>query len=248
MRIVTKYAMLAFLAASFIALNNCGNQSGTTSEPGNGTEQNGPASDLAIYGASAPLGYQGVVAYPGIPEPLPVFPVETNCSNGVDDDGDGLKDCMDDDCQVWPRCSQFGPPLEELYDSRALTVYPNGIIVPEDVVFLKARGVDDDDGFGWLRTNFFPTTTTDCWVDPRRSNPYFNIPLGEALINGPDGAIGPQLFPDQAVAFWGPRAGLIDLCGFSTELLFHPMDDDNGGGGGRGNDHDRDSDHRHHER
>jgi hypothetical protein len=44
------------------------------------------------------------------------------------------------------------------------------------------------------------------------------------------------LFPDQAVAFIGPRAGLINECEFGTDLLFHHMDDDNNAGAGAGGD------------
>src|SRR5579871_2175341 len=132
MRIVTKFAMLALLALSFIALNNCGHQSGSTSEDFT-ADENGPAADYAIYGAAVPLGYQGIGYYPGLYAPgAPLVPVETDCTNGVDDDGDGFKDCSDDDCQVWPRCSEFGPPITELENSRARTIYPNGILVPED--------------------------------------------------------------------------------------------------------------------
>ena len=30
---------------------------------------------------------------------------ETNCTNGVDDDGDGLRDCQDDDCAAAASCN-----------------------------------------------------------------------------------------------------------------------------------------------
>lgn len=221
MRIVTKYAMLALFSASFIALNNCGNQSGSTSDVAGSQEVNGQASDYAILGG-------GPIGYPTLAGVGPLVPVEINCNDGVDDDGDGYTDCWDTDCHVHPECSEFGPPLEEIINERTLTVYPNGLIVPEDIALLKARGYDDDDAHGWLNNQFFAgRRLKDCWIDPRQQDPYFNIPLGEALVAGPEGPIGPQLFPNNAVAFYGPRAGLIEECEFGTDLMFWHIDDDN---------------------
>jgi len=104
---------------------------------------------------------------------------------------------------------------------------------------LKARGFGSHK-FGHRNNLFERTNTRDCWVDPRRQNPYFNIPPGEALINGPDGPIGPQINPNAAIAYWGPRAGLINLCGFSSDIMFFHRDDDNGG-----RSHERESHHDH---
>lgn len=236
MRTITKYAMLALFTTSFIALNNCGNRSESTSEqqPIN-QEQNGPASDFAILGTSI-VGYPPLTGYPALFGPF--LPVEIDCNDGSDDDGDGLTDCMDNDCHVHPECSEWGPPLEELVNSRALTVYPNGIIVPEDVVFRNERGNDDDDADGWINNNFFDFDPSDCWINPLAQDPYYHIPLGEALVAGPNGPIGPQLFPSYAVAYFGPRAGLIEECEFGTDLMFRNFDDDNGSASDFGGDDD----------
>jgi hypothetical protein len=216
--------MLVLFMTSFIALNNCGHQPGSMSEQAISPEQNGPASDFIVL--PGPPG-----GYPGFFDIGPVIPIETDCDNGVDDDGDGHPDCSDTDCQVHPQCSEFGPPLEGLINDRTLTVYPNGIIVPEDIVLLKARGADDDDPNGWWRDRFFEGhETRDCFVDPREVDPYFFIPLGEALVAGPYGPIGPQLTPG-AVAYYGPRAGLIDICGYGSDIFELGWDDDNGDGG-----------------
>lgn len=233
MRIVTRYAMLALFLASFVALNNCGNRSGTTSDTVINHDQNGPASDF-IFLPGPPAGYPDIYGFG------PFDTVEIQCENGVDDDGNGLTDCEDDACHVHPECSEWGPPLEELINGRGLTVYPNGLIIPEDYVVLKGRGADDDDAHGWQRDNFFPSHQGDCWIDPKYDDPYYNIPLGEALVAGPDGPIGPQLFPPFAVAHFGPRAGLINECEFGTDIMFHHMDDDNGAGAGAAGDTDDD--------
>lgn len=235
MKLVTKYAMLVLLTTSFIALNNCGSHS--ASEPEYSAKENGPASDYAAILGAPLVGYPNLV--PGLAEELPLVSVEIDCNNGVDDDGDGLEDCYDNDCHVHPECSQWGPPLEELINERSLVVYPNGLIVPEDIALQKARGADDDDlSNGWLNNQFFATGQKDCWVTPREMDPYWNIPLGEALVAGPLGPIGPQLFPNSAVAFYGPRAGLINECEDGADLMWHHADDDNGAGAGAGGDSD----------
>lgn len=226
--IMTKYAMLVLFSASFIALNNCGNQSNSSEDQAYKAEQNGSASDLAII-ASPPAGYP---AYTGAV--LPAESVETSCGDGVDNEGDGLTDCEDNDCAIHPECSQFGPPLEELDNGRALTVYPNGILVPEDVVFLKERGADDDDQHRWNRTNFFPSAFKDCWIRPLEQDPYDFIPLGDPLVAGPAGPIGPQYGAVPAIV--GPRRGFINECEEGTGLFEAHMDDDNGDGAGAGGD------------
>lgn len=226
--IMTKYAMLALFSTSFIALNNCGNQSNSSEDQAYKTEENGSASDLAIL-ASPPAGYP---VYKGVV--LPIDNVETMCVDGTDDDGDGLVDCADNDCHIHPECSQFGPPLEELENSRSLTVYPNGILVPEDVVFEKTRGADDDDQHRWNRSNFFPASITDCWIRPLEQDPYDFIQLGHPLVAGPAGPIGPQFGAVPGIV--GPRRGLINECEEGTDIFEYHMDDDNGDGAGAGGD------------
>jgi hypothetical protein len=225
--IMSKYAMLALFSASFIALNNCGNQSNSTEDASYKPVENGSASDLAILGAPGYPVFTG--GY------LPILSVETACGNGVDDDGDGLTDCGDNDCHIHPECSEFGPPLEEIDNSRALTIYPNGILVPEDVAFLKTRAYDQDDQHGWNRTAFFATSIKDCWIDPLMQDPYNFVALGEPLVAGPQGPIGPQLLPPVAPVI-GPRRGLINECEEGTDLFEFHFDDDNGDGAGAGGD------------
>ena len=179
-------------------------------------EQNGSAADLAILG-QPPFGYQvapGIVA--------PIFNIETACYDGWDNDGDGLVDCQDDDCSIHPECSEFGPPLPDIRNSRSITIYPNGMLVPEDVAFLNTRAARADNYFGV--NSFFPYNGKDCWISPKHQDPYYNIPLGEPLVVGPDGPIGPLLNPNAPAAFFGPRAGLINECGWGEELIFHNWD------------------------
>lgn len=210
--------MLALLTTSFIALNNCGNQSGSTSEKATSENQNGPAADYAIL-PGPPLGY------PGVATVLPATPIETQCFNGVDDDGDGLPDCMDPDCSVHPECSQWGPPIPGLTNSAALTVYPNGLIAQEDVVFLGKRGFGNNH---WTRTQLFERNNSirNCFIDLRQADPYYFVPMGEALIASPEGPVGPQLIPSQAVSYFGPRGGLIPICNVDADILMFPNRDD----------------------
>jgi hypothetical protein len=225
MKIVTKSAMLVLFFASLIALNNCGKQSETitseeiVSQPASETASE-TAADYAILGG-VPLIYPNIVAA------VPFITIETQCFNGVDDDGNGFTDCEDPNCHVHPECAEFGPPLEEIYASRGVTVYPNGLVVPEEIAILKQRAVDDDDTYGYIRTKFFNNKPYDCWIDPLLQDPYYFVPLGEALIAGYEGPVGPQLFPNQAIAYWGPRAGLINECEWGTELWEWRHDDDN---------------------
>jgi hypothetical protein len=238
--IFSKYATLAALSASVIALNNCGHRTDSTSDQSYTAKENGSASDLAIL-SIPPNGYPvagGVYA--------PSAPIETNCNDGVDNDGDGLVDCMDTDCQIHPECSEFGPPISDIINSRATTIYPNGILIPEDVAFLKVRGVRADDSHHWQRTEFFPSYAKDCWVRPLVQDPYYNIDLNTAAVAGHLGAVGPGGAYRGLNAF-GPRAGLINECEPGTDLFEYFMDNDDGpGDGGSGdsvdNDHSDDED------
>ena len=215
---IRKYAMLALLSTSFIALNNCGSKTDSTGETTFSPKENGSAADLAILG-QPPFGYPvapGIIA--------PIFNIETACYDGWDNEGDGLVDCMDPDCAIHPECSEFGPPLPDIRNSRSITVYPNGILVPEDVAFLNTRSARADNPYGI--SHFFPYDGRDCWISPRQQDPYYNIPLGEPLIAGPDGPIGPLLNPAAPLAYFGPRAGLINQCANTDDLLFRSDDDD----------------------
>jgi hypothetical protein len=232
---IRKYAMLALLCTSFIALNNCGSKTESSGETTFSPQENGSASDLAILG-QPPFGYP--VASPLVVPPI--FNIETACYDGWDNEGDGLVDCQDPDCAIFPECSEFGPPLPDLRNSRSITVYPNGVLVPEDVVFLNTRSARADNPYGL--DSFFPYDGRDCWISPREQDPYFNIPLGEPLVVGPDGPIGPQLSPAAPLAYFGPRAGLINQCGWTDELFFRSDDDDGGAAVNTGGHHRR----RHH--
>ncbi|GMV40003.1 MAG: hypothetical protein AMXMBFR64_17190 [Myxococcales bacterium] len=46
---------------------------------------------------------------PGEPNPPCVDPVEADCTNGTDDDGDGVTDCDDSDCYAAPACAPIPP-------------------------------------------------------------------------------------------------------------------------------------------
>jgi len=210
--------MLALLSTSFIALNNCGHKTASSGETTFSPKENGSAADLAILG-QPPFGYS---VAPGIIPPL--FNIETACYDGVDDDGDGLVDCWDPDCAIHPECSEFGPPLPDIRNSRSVTIYPNGALVAEDVAFLNTRAARADNYYGI--SHFFPYDGRDCWISPRQQDPYYNIPLGEPLVAGPDGPIGPLLNPVAPLAYFGPRAGLINQCANTDSLLFRSDDDD----------------------
>lgn len=212
--------MLALFSASFIALNNCGNQSASTNEPEVvSEEQNTPAADYAAL-IGPPI------TYPVPLGPIPYDTVEINCNNGIDDDGNGWTDCMDINCQVHPECSEWGPPLEEMKNGRSLVLYPNGLLTAEDYLILNTRGVDDDDGIMEPVTTLFPRRLHDCWINPREQDPYSFVALGEPLITSPLGPVGPQLFPDQTMPIFGPRRGLIEECNFPANIMFHNLDDD----------------------
>jgi hypothetical protein len=212
--IVSKLAKLALLGTSFIMLNNCGSKQESTGETASSfnPEQNGSASDLAILG-QPPFGYQvapGIIA--------PIDNIETACLDGWDNDGDGLVDCQDNDCHIFPECSEYGPPLPDIRNSRSITIYPNGMLVPEDVAFLNTRTTRYDNPYG--NRPYFEEGLRDCYIIPEIQDPYYNIPLGEPSLAGPDGPIGPQLNPIAPVVLFGPRAGLINQCGWGDDLMF----------------------------
>jgi hypothetical protein len=233
MKIVTKSAMLALFFASLIALNNCGKQSESIKDEIVSQPESETAADYAILGG-VPLIYPNIVAA------VPFITIETQCGDGTDNDGNGYTDCEDPNCHVHPECAEFGPPLEEIINSRTLTVYPNGLVVPEDIAILKQRVVDDDDSYGDIRSRFFNTKPKDCWIDPLLQDPYYFIPMGEALVAGPEGPIGPQLFPEyMTYRGWGPRAGLINECSLADQIWNFRFDDDNDFAVG-GNDDDDD--------
>lgn len=226
---INKYALLAMFSASFIAVNNCGSQADSTEKLSTDASDNGPASDFAVDRGPSntyPLPLAG--SYPRVD-------LEYACEDGVDNNGDGLTDCEDPACWIHPECAEWGPPLEEVRNSRATTIYPNGLLVNEDLLILNERGVDDDDSTYEPRTNLFPSRLHDCWVAPRFQDPYYNIPLGEALAAGPEGPIGPTASP-VALAYFGPRAGLIEECELSAGLMTWNWDDDNDGDDGSNDD------------
>lgn len=227
MKIISKSATLASFLASLVAINNCSKQSEPSFSEVTTQAVDETAADYAILGG-APL------IYPNLVSAVPSITIEVNCNDGVDNDGNGFTDCYDTNCHVHPECAEFGPPLEEVINDRALTVYPNGLVVPEDIAILKERAVDDDDTYGYIRTKFFQNKPHDCWIDPLLMDPYYFVPMGEALVAGPDGPIGPQLFPNQATAYFGPRAGLINECEWGSELWEWKYDDDNDYAAGAG--------------
>lgn len=228
---MTKYAMLALFSTSFIALNNCGNQSNSTNEQAYETATNGNASDLAIL-PSPPAGYPVVAG-----AELPTVAVETACFDGVDNDGDGRPDGMDTDCHIHPEYAEFGPPLSDIENGRAQVIYPNGLSVSEDIALLKARSSRRDNQHLDRRTAFFATSIKDCWIDPLYQDPYSVVALGERLVASPAGAVGPLVNSD-APYIVGPRRGLIDEC--DANVFEYHWDDDNGDGAGAGGDYEDD--------
>ena len=177
---------------------------------------------LTIYISGPPAGYP-VRA----PVAVPMESIESACHDGVDNDGNGLTDCLDPNCAIHPECSEWGPPLDKFKNSRSLTVYPNGLVVPEDVVILKARGRLAHEDPSMLADIFFPGRRTDCWISPQYQDPYYFIPFGAPLVAGFNGPVGPQLNPAaQAAAIFGPRAGLINECKWSHDVVFWNARDD----------------------
>jgi hypothetical protein len=224
---LTKYATLAFLASCLATLNNCGSKTAKHEEHSSINAEN----SADYYNGIVPIFRTPIV------EPLPPYEfLETNCNDGHDDDGDGLVDCQDNDCHIHPECSEFGPPLEEHRNSRGTVVYPNGILAVEDIVIRNGRPFDDDDNEAWPANGFCAHRQKDCWIRPVEQDPYYLIPLGEPLLAGFLGPIGPQVDPSSAVAYFGPRAGLINECEIGTDIMFHHTDDDDGHGAGAGGD------------
>lgn len=82
---------------------------GTENEPGAGEEA--PAAEGED--AAAPEGEETTApeaTEPAEPPPPPKPSVESNCTDGVDEDGDGVTDCADADCQTNPACAPPPPP------------------------------------------------------------------------------------------------------------------------------------------
>src|ERR1700688_2871062 len=100
--IMGRYATLALFSISFIALSNCGSQQDSSGDEAYDAQPNGSASDYVIIGMP-PAGYP---VAPGVP--VPAHSIETGYSDGVDNDGNGLVDCMDPACQYRAECSEWG--------------------------------------------------------------------------------------------------------------------------------------------
>jgi hypothetical protein len=69
---------------------------------------------------------------------------ETGCSNGIDDDADGLLDCADDDCETAPQCTSVAG--ETCADAKALfggPVADTGEVIQASVES-STKGLDND--------------------------------------------------------------------------------------------------------
>lgn len=63
--------------------------------------------------ANYSTGVGGSINYASTTLPIiPPPPTEINCTNGLDDDGDGKIDCQDTDCSSQPSCQTQPPPIE----------------------------------------------------------------------------------------------------------------------------------------
>lgn len=244
----TKVAWLAAFATSFLSINNCSDHSDATSEENLAVES---ASDNYTNGISV-AGYPGVGLglYPGLAGDLPLigayefmkpplvgpfpFPIETHCEDGVDNNGNGLTDCEDPNCQVRSECSEWGPPAEELKDGDALVIYPSGAIAQEKYVIRNQRNTDDDDlKYGYNDNGFFAERPSDCWIQPVWQDPY--------AVGGP-GIPGPLVDPSNFHAFVYSGRGLYEECGLGAGLMDYRFDDDNGASAAGTNDQDDEGD------
>lgn len=245
----TKVAWLAAFATSFLSINNCSDHSDATSEENFAVESasdnytNGiavagyPGSALGLYpnalNANLPLIGAYEFVKPPLVGPFP-FPTETHCADGIDNNGNGLTDCEDPNCEVRSECSEWGPPLSELKDGDALTVYPTGLISQEKYVIRSERDTDDDDlKHGYNDNGFFASRPSDCWISPVVQDPY--------AIGGP-GIPGPLFGYEAFHAFVYSGRGLYEECGLGSGLLDYRYDDDNGASAAGTNDHDDEGD------
>lgn len=236
--------------ASFIAINNCGNR--TASNESFELLQEGN-SDSAISGIAFnnPLGFgignplAGIGAYGGVYSGtyaggVPFLYMETACQDGSDEDGDGLIDCQDPDCNIHPECSLYGPAWPMEYSS-GIVSYPSGALALEELFISPERGSRYDDYVnGWMENEFFPNTRLrDCWIDIYSQDIDAYTALGEPLVNGRFGAVDPA---SSFVMYNAgePRRGFLNECGFGYDLMFYHSDDDNN----YYNDEDDDNDER----
>ncbi|WKN43842.1 gliding motility-associated C-terminal domain-containing protein [Tunicatimonas pelagia] len=96
---------------------------------------------------------------------------EVNCANGIDDDGDGLADCFDDDCVSSPLCqnreSDCTDGLDNDGDGLPDCLDDDCKGTPNCPVETNCNNGIDDDGDG-----FFDYYDGDCLADPDNPNDF----------------------------------------------------------------------------
>ena len=127
-------------------------------------------------------------------------PGEFDCGNGLDDDGDGLTDCADPDCFVFPECTDQGSclPIDVLQ-------CPSQFVNSSNAAPGNTNEVTDwcGQGFdGWTGPEiayiFLPTNTTDVQITLGGLDEDLDLTVLLAEPGGPDGATcNPELCVDE---------------------------------------------------
>ena len=130
-----------------------------------------------------------------------------NCTNGIDDDLDGLIDCEDPDCSANPACIPF--PGDECDTSLAASLGSN--------IVNNTGASDSADSVGACAGSFIGTMSQDVWYD-------YQVP-GTGILT--ISTCGTLAIDSSLIVYQGSCGGLIqvacngDGCGLASEIVMN---------------------------
>jgi Zn-dependent metalloprotease len=130
-----------------------------------------------------------------------------NCTNGVDDDLDGLTDCEDPDCSADPACIPF--PADECNTAIAVSLGSNAVDT--------SGATDSADAVGPCSGSFIGTMSQDVWYS-------YQPPSNGILIISTCGSLS---FDSSLIVYQGNCGALTqvacdgDSCGLASEVMLN---------------------------